>query len=157
MATELKEGMYIAQGTETNILIRLAGKAPLLEVIGAIDLNKFYQTGVVENLPKNSIEVLDILSCPEKYRFEKPATTSVIEKPGINKESGRSIDEVEDSEIKEFTNKYKSFIQLYNNEQTAKNKMLLWLKQEKNIAIMTGAYVIEKIINIINAPYHGNN
>lgn len=151
MAKELKEGVYIAQGPETNILIRLVGKAPMLEVIGAIDLNKFYQTGKVVNLEKNSIEVLDVISCPEKYRFELPSVTSVVEtKTGIDRESGRKVTDIEDSEISEFTNKYQSLIKLYGNCDTAENRMILWLKKEKNISISQGRFVIDKIKALIN-------
>ena len=151
MAKELKEGVYIAQGPETNILIRLVGKAPMLEVIGAIDLNKFYQTGKVVNLEKNSIEVLDVISCPEKYRFELPSVTSVVEtKTGIDRESGRKVTDIEDSEISEFTDKYQSLIKLYGNCDTAENRMILWLKKEKNISISQGRFVIDKIKALIN-------
>ena len=38
---ELKAGMWIAQGSETNILILLSGKAPVLKVRGAIDLTRY--------------------------------------------------------------------------------------------------------------------
>lgn len=151
MAKELKEGVYIAQGPETNILIRLIGKAPMLDVIGAIDLNQFYQTGNVVNLSKNSIEVLDIMSCPEKYRFELPSVTSVVEtKAGIDRDSGRKITDIEDSEITEFTNKYQSLIKLYGDSDMAENRMILWLKKEKNISISQGRFVIDKIKTIIN-------
>lgn len=153
---ELKEGVYIAQGPETNVLIRLVGKAPLLEVIGAIDLNAFFQTGKVENLSKDSIEVLDIMSCPEKYRFEEPAVTSVVlSKPGIDKDSGRRLEDVKDSEMDEFTNKYRSLVKLYGSTEKAKNKMLLWLKMEKNLAISQGVFVLENIIKRINTPCNG--
>lgn len=151
MTKELKEGVYIAQGQEINVLIRLVGKAPMLEVIGAIDLNKFYQTGKVVNLAKDSIEVLDIMSCPEKYQFELPAISSVVKtKTGIDRESGRKITDVEDSEITEFINKYQSLIKLYGNCDTAENRMILWLKKDKNISISQGRFVIDKIKALIN-------
>ena len=92
MAKELKDGVYIAQGPDTNILIRVVGKVPLLEIVGAINLNKFYQTGKVESLSKDSIEVLDILSCPEKYCFENPSLSNVVEnKTGLNEDKGLSL------------------------------------------------------------------
>ena len=38
----LKAGMWIAQGPETNVLLLLSGVEPLLEVVGAIDLNYWF-------------------------------------------------------------------------------------------------------------------
>ena len=150
MTKELKEGIYIAQGPETNILIRLTGKSPLLTVIGAIDLNQFYQTGKVENLSKDSIEVLDILSCPEKYRFEVPSITSAIENiKGIDKETGRTLNDIKDEEESEFLNKYQELIRLYGNCDTANARMILYLKREKNISISQGRFVIEKLKKLL--------
>lgn len=149
MAKELKEGMYIAQGPETNILIRLVGKAPLLTVVGAIDLNRFYQKGVTVALAKDSIEVLDILSCPEKYRFESPAITTAIEKAGMDKTSGRSLNDIKDEEQSEFLNKFQEFIGLYGNCDKAENMFILWLKREKNIAISQGRFVIDQLYKLI--------
>lgn len=150
MAKELKEGIYIAQGPETNILIRLAGKSPLLTVIGAIDLNQFYQTGKVENLSKDSIEVLDIMSCPEKYRFEVPSITTAIENiKGIDKETGRTLNDIKDEEESEFLNKYQELIRLYGNCDTANTRMILYLKREKNISISQGRFVIEKLKKLL--------
>lgn len=150
MAKELKEGIYIAQGPETNILIRLAGKSPLLTVIGAIDLNQFYQTGKVENLSKDSIEVLDIMSCPEKYRFEVPSITTAIENiKGIDKETGRTLNDIKDEEESEFLNKYQELIRLYGDCDTANTRMILYLKREKNISISQGRFVIEKLKKLL--------
>lgn len=152
MAKELKEGIYIAQGPETNILIRLAGKSPLLTVIGAIDLNQFYQTGKVENLSKDSIEVLDIMSCPEKYRFEVPSITSAIENiKGIDKETGRTLNDIKDEEESEFLNKYQELIRLYGDCDTANTRMILYLKREKNISISQGRFVIEKLKKLLQS------
>lgn len=152
MAKELKEGIYIAQGPETNILIRLAGKSPLLTVIGAIDLNQFYQTGKVENLSKDSIEVLDIMSCPEKYRFEVPSITSAIENiKGIDRETGRTLNDIKDEEESEFLNKYQELIRLYGDCDTANTRMILYLKREKNISISQGRFVIEKLKKLLQS------
>lgn len=149
---ELKEGIYIAQGPETNILIRLAGKSPLLTVVGAIDLNQFYQTGKVTNLSKDSIEVLDIMSCPEKYRFEVPSITSAIENiKGIDKETGRTLNDIKDEEESEFLNKYQELIRLYGDCDTANTRMILYLKREKNISISQGRFVIEKLKKLLQS------
>lgn len=57
----LKAGMWIAQGPETNVLLLLSELEPLLEVVGAIDLNYFKQNGKAKDLTKDSPEVVDIM------------------------------------------------------------------------------------------------
>ena len=52
----LKAGMWIAQGPETNVLLLLSGVEPLLEVVGAIDLNYFKQNGKLKILLKTVLK-----------------------------------------------------------------------------------------------------
>ena len=79
----LKAGMWIAQGPETNVLLLLSGVEPLLEVVGAIDLNYFKQNGKAKDLTKDSPEVVDIMMYPEKYTFALPSITEVVDNVGI--------------------------------------------------------------------------
>jgi hypothetical protein len=76
--TELKEGLWIAKGANINVLLRLSGTSPMLVVMGAIDLNHFYKTGVARELSKDSIEVMTIMQYPENYIFSKPSTSDAI-------------------------------------------------------------------------------
>ena len=62
---ELKAGMWIAKGPEINVLLRVCGKSPLLEIKGAIDLNYFYATGKAKELDVTSNTITDILMYPE--------------------------------------------------------------------------------------------
>ena len=152
MQQELKAGMWIAQGSETNILIRVAGASPMLEIIGAMDLNSFYRTGEIKQLEKDSIEVIDIQSCPEKYRFEKPTITDAIKSAGIDTTSGKKLDEIKDEELKLFLNKYQELISLYHNTQNAETRFIVWLKQNHGYAISQGKFVISKIKKLLNQP-----
>ena len=87
---ELQKGVYIAQGPETNVLIRLSGKAPMLEVTTAIDLNAFYNKGKIVELALNSAEIIDIMSYPENYVFYEPAVSdSVYNKEGLESFKGK--------------------------------------------------------------------
>ena len=56
---ELKAGMWIAKGPEINVLLRVCGKSPLLEIKGAIDLKLFSATGKAKELDVSN-EITDI-------------------------------------------------------------------------------------------------
>lgn len=142
----LTAGMFIARGPEVNILIRLVGKEPMLEVKSAIDLNKFYNEGKVVELKRDSIEVIDIMSYPEKYDFESPSTTATIfNEKGIDCD----VDRDEESITEEFTdtcvNKLKSFINLTMDTEQAENKLVIWLKREHAYSITQGRAILKKV------------
>lgn len=145
---ELQKGVYIAQGPETNVLIRLSGKAPMLEVTTAIDLNAFYNKGKIVELALNSAEIIDIMSYPENYVFYEPAVSdSVYNKEGLEsfkgKEDGKSTT---DEEYEEFKNKYQEFINWTNDIDRAKSKFVIWLKTEKKFSINQGKFILNEVI-----------
>lgn len=145
---ELRKGVYIAQGPETNVLIRLSGKAPMLEVTTAIDLNTFYNKGKIVELALNSAEIIDIMSYPENYVFYEPAVSdSVYNKEGLEsfkgKEDGNSTT---DEEYEEFKNKYQEFINWTNDIDRAKSKFVIWLKTEKKFSINQGKFILNEVI-----------
>lgn len=144
---ELKqEGIYIAQGPENNVLIKIVGKAPMLEVAGAIDLNHFYKTGEAKNLSKTSDEVLDILSCPEKYNFEYPSFTEAVKSEGIDRSKGKSIDieNIPDDDFQTYAKEYKN-LHGYLKPDEAERKFIMWLRQKHNISINNGHFIVKKI------------
>ncbi len=145
--TELtKEGIYIAQGPEINVLIKVVGKAPLLEVVGAIDLNRFYRTGEAKNLSKTSEEVLDILSCPEKYNFEPPSFTEAVKSEGIDRSKGKKIDveNISNDDFQAYIKEYKELHALFKPDE-AEIKFVMWLRQKHNISINNGQFIVKKI------------
>lgn len=146
MAELKQEGIYIAQGPETNVLIKFVGKAPLLEVAGAIDLNHFYRTGEAKSLSKTSNEVLDILSCPEKYNFEDPSFTEAVKSEGIDCSKGKSIDveNISENDFQIYAKKYKD-LHSYLKPDEAERKFIIWLRQEHNISINNGLFLVKKI------------
>ena len=125
---ELKAGMWIAQGSETNILILLSGKAPVLKVRGAIDLNTFNSTGKAKELTENSVEVQDILMYPEKYVFLEPSISEAINNEGFN-QTPESVQELTDKDkiLEEGMKYYKSAICLCKNLDEAKVQTRLFL------------------------------
>lgn len=142
----LTAGMYIARGPEVNILIRLVGKEPMLEVKSAIDLNKFYNEGKVVELKRDSVEVIDIMTYPDKYDFEKPSTTAtILNEKGIDCDVDRDEDTITEEFLDSCVDKLKSFINLTMDSAQAENKLILWLKREHLYSITQGRAILKKI------------
>lgn len=148
----LKAGMWIAQGPETNVLLLLSGVEPLLEVIGAIDLNYFKQNGKAKDLTKDSPEVVDIMMYPEKYTFALPSITEVIDGVGIGDLQtleGIGEDSRKDKIIEEGISYYRTALPLYGIEQ-AKVRTRLHLKKKYNLKMSQANYVFTVICKALN-------
>ena len=145
---ELKAGMWIAQGPETNILLRLCGKSPMLEVKGAIDLNYFYATGKAKELEPNSSEIVDIMSYPNNYNFDPPSITDVINNiHGIGKctfESYKATPE----ETNKCIDYYKSILPFYGID-TSKAKLRIFIKREFNLTMGQAALFSNEVLKLI--------
>lgn len=145
--SELSAGVYVAQGPEINILIRLAGKSPLLSVISAMDLNSFYKEGKIVELDTHSLEVQDILMYPEKYKFETLNTSSTVDnESGYDDGINRDENSITEDFIKTCIPKYQQFLRLTNSVDEAKVKMKIWLKREHEFSISQGEAFINKLI-----------
>lgn len=142
---ELYQGVFIAQGDSINVLIRLVGKSPMLRVIGAIDLNAFYQSGEVKQLDTESIEIQDILMYPEKYQFETPQISDAIQVCD-GEEVNRDEDTIDETFIMNSVQKYKQFVRLSNTIDQAKVKMKIWLKREHQFSVSQAGYFIDNKI-----------
>lgn len=148
----LKAGMWIAQGPETNVLLLLSGVEPLLEVIGAIDLNYFKQNGKAKDLTKDSPEVVDIMMYPEKYTFALPSITEVIDGVGIGDLQtleGIGEDSRKDKIIEEGISYYRTALPLYGIEQ-AKVRTRLHLKKKYSLKMSQANYVFTVICKALN-------
>ena len=148
----LKAGMWIAQGPETNVLLLLSGVEPLLEVVGAIDLNYFKQNGKAKDLTKDSPEVVDIMMYPEKYTFALPSITEVVDNVGIGDLQtleGLGEDSRKDKIIEEGITYYKSTLLLYGVEQ-AKVRTRLHLKKKYSLKMSQANYVFTVICKALN-------
>lgn len=148
----LKAGMWIAQGPETNVLLLLSGVEPLLEVIGAIDLNYFKQNGKAKDLTKDSPEVVDIMMYPEKYTFALPSITEVIDGVGIGDLQtleGIGEDSRKDKIIEESISYYRTALPLYGTEQ-AKVRTRLHLKKKYNLKMSQANYIFTVVCKALN-------
>lgn len=140
---ELIAGVWVAQGPEMNLLVHLIGKSPMLSVIGAIDLNAFYENGTVKPLNSNSIEVQDILMYPEKYQFEKINASATVENTnGYDCGANRDPETLTEEFIRTCVSQYQKFIKITNNIDEAKTKMKIWLKREHQLSLSQGEFFI---------------
>lgn len=144
---ELCAGVYVAQGPELNVLINLTGKAPMLSIISAIDLNAFFKEGMVRALNPSNIEIQDILMYPEKYQFETLNTSSTVNNlsgydDGVNRDESSITEEF----IEECTRKFKDIIKITNDFNMSKIKMKIWLKREHQMSISQGEAFIGKLM-----------
>lgn len=151
--SKLNAGLYIAQGSSTNILILLGGKSPMLEFLGGIDLNHFKATGKVRELTKTSLEIVDILDYPEKYSFELPSVTDAVNNViGIGTTEFQSCS-ISKEELLECVAHYKELIPLYD-DKSVRSKMLIWLFETKGIAINNGNYLlVNKILPLVRLSH----
>ena len=152
---ELKPGVYIAQGKETNVLINVQGNGQFMEIVSAIDLNAFYKDGTVKKLDKTSIEVVDIMSFQESYNFEAPSLTDAVKSAGL----AFKIEDIDpnglsqsEEEITKCSKKLKELDSFYDR-QTAETKMKLWLKHELGYSLSQGDFIIKKLRQKIATKY----
>lgn len=140
-----KEGLYIAQGPKINVLIRVVGAYPLLNIIGGVSLNELYATGKVRSLTDKSPEIQDILVNPHRYIFELPSISASIENEAGLEDTTRTIDNME-TIVREWKDEYVESIQLYQDKGLIKFKMKM---VAKGYSVSQSDSVATKISNMI--------
>ena len=151
---ELKAGMWIAKGPEINVLLRVCGKSPLLEIKGAIDLNYFYATGKAKELDVASNEITDILQYPENYTFDPPSINDVVSNiHGIGKCTFESYNATPE-ETNKCINYYKDILPLYGFE-SSKAKLRLFIKREFNLTMGQSALFASDVLKLIQKMQYG--
>ena len=144
---ELKEGVWIAQGSENNILIAVSGKAPLLQIYAAINLNTFVK-GKVEPLTSCSVEIQDILLHPEKYVIREAAITPAIfnsagEYSHATKQPVESTAEIDNYVYETF----KSFLYTNNNNRNiAKNRTACQIKLKLGFNVSQAISLVNDVL-----------
>lgn len=145
---ELKAGMWIAQGPQTNVLLRLGGKAPMLEVLGAIDLNYFFETGKAKELTNESSAVIDILNYPENYSFFPPSISdAILNTDGLGSHKFESYDATPE-EKKKVIEMYKALLPLYGTDR-AKAKLRIFIKNELSMTMGQATLFSNEIIQFM--------
>ena len=73
-----KPGLYIANGKNISVLVRIAGTAPCLVAVRGILLNDMQRDGTITVLEKDSLELQDIVANPKSYVFDYPSVSEAV-------------------------------------------------------------------------------
>lgn len=108
-----KEGLYIAQGAKTNVLIRVVGEFPMLSIASGVLLNAMVTRGEVVALTPESPEIQDIITNPKGYVFNYPTISESIQnEKGLDKDTFLKI-EYSNETFDEWLIEYKECISMY--------------------------------------------
>lgn len=123
---ELKRaGLYIANGKNTSVLVRIAGEYPYLRVISGVLLNDMEKDGTVTVLKEDDPELQDIVSNPKNYIFDLPSVSSSIKnEKGLKATEKKSI-EYTNEQFDEWVEKYISLTKLYPKQYIVKAQVML--------------------------------
>lgn len=123
---ELKRpGLYIANGKNTSVLIRVVGTAPCLSIIKGILLNDMEKDGTITVLEENSLEIQDILVNPKSYVFDYPAVSkAVLNGLGMETKEKKRI-EFTDEDFQNYIEQYKLNRTMYPKDYIVKTQVYL--------------------------------
>ena len=116
-----KAGLYIANGKNTSVLIKVAGEAPLLEIISGVLLNDMEKDGTITPLNKDSIIIQDIVMNPKNYIFELPSVSEAVSKQPFE---DSEIDE-SDVDLEEMVDKYLDLRAMYPEKYIIKMQVYI--------------------------------
>lgn len=139
-----KEGLYIANGSDISVLIKVVGEAPMLDIPCGVLLNDMQNKGVVTVLDKNSPEIQDILSNPSSYVYDYPSVSEAVNNiEGLNKQRIKQI-EYDEKKFNKWIDKYNCFRREYPDNYDSKMIIFLWRTERYSI---TQAQMVIKQIN----------
>ena len=116
-----KAGLYIANGKNTSVLIKVAGEAPLLEIISGVLLNDMEKDGTITPLGKDSIIIQDIVMNPKNYIFELPSVSDAVSKQPFE---DSEVDE-SDIDLEEMIDKYLDLRNMYPEKYIIKMQVYI--------------------------------
>ena len=73
-----KAGLYIANGKNVSVLIKVTGEAPMLDIVSGVLLNDMERDGTITKLDQDSFVIQDIIMNPKNYIFDLPAVSDAI-------------------------------------------------------------------------------
>lgn len=106
-----KAGLYIANGRNVSVLIKVTGEAPMLDIVSGVLLNDMDRDGTIVKLDANSVIIQDILMNPKNYIFDLPAVSAAI-KEDYKKDSSKSTDLLA-NELEDLAEIYQNFQRMY--------------------------------------------
>lgn len=127
-----KAGLYIANGKNVSVLVKVVGEAPMLDIVSGVLLNDMEKNGTVTILDRNSIIIQDILVNPKNYIFDLPSVSDAVFKEPFGDQSEKAIS-FEDNEFEELVDTYQDLRIMYPE-----------------------TYIIKMQINLINKGYSKN-
>ena len=141
---ELKEeGLYIANGKDISVLIKVVGKAPMLDIVCGVLLNEMQANNTVKVLDKNSPEIQDILLHPDTYVFDYPVLSEAVNNSlGLNKPHSKQIEYTE-KQFSKWVEKYQKLKKDYPEECNV--KMTVALVSNDKFSVDQAEMIIKQI------------
>lgn len=118
-----KSGLYIANGKNVSVLIKVTGEAPMLDIISGVLLNDMEKDGTVTKLDQDSYIIQDILMNPKNYIFDLPAVSDAIKQDPM-KESNKSTD-LEEEELEDLIDRYQDLRIMYPDKYIIKMQAVI--------------------------------
>lgn len=120
-----REGLYIANGKDISVLVRVVGEAPMLDIKSGVLLNDMQKDGTITILTKDNPEIQDILMNPKNYVFDYPCTSDAVNNAeGFNKQIMKNVEFSEQTFVK-WTEQYKKFVGIFPDMYRVKMKAFL--------------------------------
>lgn len=118
-----KSGLYIANGKNVSVLIKVTGEAPMLDIISGVLLNDMEKDGTVTKLDQDSYIIQDILMNPKNYIFDLPAVSNAIKQDPM-KDSNKSTD-LEEEELEDLIDRYQDLRTMYPDKYIIKMQAVI--------------------------------
>ena len=118
-----KAGLYIANGKNVSVLIKVTGEAPMLDIVSGVLLNDMEKNGTVTKLDQDSYIIQDILMNPKNYIFDLPAVSDAIKQDPM-KESNKSTD-LEEEELEDLIDRYQDLRIMYPDKYIIKMQAVI--------------------------------
>lgn len=118
-----KSGLYIANGKNVSVLIKVTGEAPMLDIISGVLLNDMEKDGTVTKLDQDSYIIQDILTNPKNYIFDLPAVSDAIKQDPM-KDSNKSTD-LEEEELEDLIDRYQDLRTMYPDKYIIKMQAVI--------------------------------
>lgn len=118
-----KAGLYIANGKNVSVLIKVTGEAPMLDIVSGVLLNDIERDGTVTKLDQDSFVIQDIIMNPKNYIFDLPAVSDAI-KSNPMKETNKSTD-MEDFELENLIDTYRNLRNMYPEKYIIKMQAVI--------------------------------
>lgn len=118
-----KAGLYIANGKNVSVLIKVTGEAPMLDIVSGVLLNDMEKDGTITKLDQDSYIIQDILMNPKNYIFDLPAVSDAIKQDPM-KDSNKSTN-LEEEELEDLIDRYQDLRVMYPDKYIVKMQAVI--------------------------------